>query len=102
MSKIKTLRPLKAVRAHCLDCAGGRPKHVLWCPNDGVHSTRCELWPYRLGVRPETIRQEHGPALVIPELMPPANVNLDALPGNMTAAAEYLAGQDGKSKSKAG
>ena len=52
----------------------------MWCGNDGIHSTRCDLWPYRFGIRPESARQRYGARLVTPELMPDANANLDDLP----------------------
>jgi len=86
----KGLSPIRAIRRNCLDCSE-TPKVVLWCPCDGVHSSRCELWPYRFGVRPATILERYGRGLVTPELMPPANVELDQLPGTMAAAAAYLA-----------
>jgi hypothetical protein len=76
-----TYRPLKAIRKHCLDCCGDNSKAVMWCGNDGIHSTRCDLWPYRFGIRPESARQRYGVRLVTPGLMPDANTNLDDLPG---------------------
>ena len=78
---------VKLIRRHCLECAGGSPKYVLWYPNDGAHSTRCGLWPFRFGVRPETFRQRYGPRLLAPETMPPATVNLDDLPPTVGQAA---------------
>ncbi len=92
-SKVKVYRPLKAMRLNCLECSGGSFKSVLWCPCDGVHSTRCHLWPYRLGARPQTVVEQYGPALVTPEMMPGANVNEDTLPSGTSAAATYLSGQ---------
>jgi hypothetical protein len=80
---------LGTVRKHCLDCSGSF-KSVLWCPCDGIHSTRCELWPYRLGSNPATVAERFGPALVTPELMPGAYVCEDDLPNGMAAAATYL------------
>lgn len=44
----KVLRPLKAIRARCLDCMCGQYSEVRLCP-----STQCPLWPYRMGHRPE-------------------------------------------------
>ena len=44
---IKVLRPLKAIRHKCIECAGGSVKHVRLC-----HMTDCTLWPYRMGKRP--------------------------------------------------
>lgn len=74
---MKTHRPLKAIRRNCVDCPGGDRKYVMYCPCDGVHSTRCDLWPYRFGKRPGTVRPEW---LVDPNKMPPADANLDDLP----------------------
>jgi hypothetical protein len=42
------MTPLQAVRAKCLDCSGGSRQEVRLCP-----ITRCPLWPYRFGKRPE-------------------------------------------------
>jgi hypothetical protein len=41
------LRPLKAIRARCLDCCAGSSHEVRQCV---VYA--CALWPYRLGKRP--------------------------------------------------
>ena len=71
---------LRAVRRHCLDCSAGSPKYVTWCPCDGLHSTFCDLWPYRFGRRPETARRVYGDRVLTPELMPPDDVSLDDLP----------------------
>jgi hypothetical protein len=71
---------LKAVRRNCLECSGGTVKYVTWCACDGVHSTRCEFWPFRFGTGPDTVRRRFGPRLVTPEMMPDANTNLDELP----------------------
>ena len=87
----KVFRPLKAVRLNCLDCSGSSPKDVLWCPCDGIHSTRCHLWPYRFGCRPETVAERFGPALVTPGLMPSAAALEEDLPNGMEAATAYLA-----------
>ena len=45
----KILRPLKAIRAKCLDCSGESAFEVRRCP---IQS--CPLWPYRFGKRPTT------------------------------------------------
>jgi len=37
-------RPLKAIRAKCLDCTAGSFKYIEFCP-----SIDCPLWPYRFG-----------------------------------------------------
>jgi hypothetical protein len=76
---MEVLRPFKAIRKHCLDCGGRNAKAVMWCGCDGIHSTRCHLWPYRFGVRPESARQRYGDRLVTPELMPDADADLDEL-----------------------
>jgi hypothetical protein len=39
--------PLRAVRRHCLDCAGNNANEVRHCP-----ATSCRLWPHRFGKRP--------------------------------------------------
>jgi hypothetical protein len=36
--------PMKAIRAFCLDCAGGIPAEVRKCA-----AVRCPLWPLRMG-----------------------------------------------------
>ncbi len=77
----KPLRPMKAIRANCLDCSEG-PKSVAYCSCDGFHSTRCEFWSYRFGCRPETARLEFGQAMLAPELMPGPEVELESLPKN--------------------
>ena len=41
------LRPLKAIRAKCMDCMVGQRKQVATC-----HIIDCSLWPYRMGRRP--------------------------------------------------
>lgn len=45
---METLRPMKAIRAKCLDCTCQQPKEVRLCP-----IITCALWPYRLGKRPK-------------------------------------------------
>ncbi len=46
---MKVLRPLKAIRAKCMDCTCYQPKEIREC-----HITKCPLWPYRMGKRPTT------------------------------------------------
>lgn len=41
------LRPLKAIRTHCMDCQGNNKAEVRRCP-----IATCTLWPYRMGRRP--------------------------------------------------
>ena len=49
---MKVLRPLKAVRAKCLDCCAGQVKEIRLCP-----LTQCALCPYRMGRRPIGVSQ---------------------------------------------
>jgi len=77
----KAPRPMKAIRANCLECSEDR-KAVAYCPCDGLHSTRCHFWPYRFGSRPETAVAKYGEAMLTPQMMPGAGVELKDLPGN--------------------
>jgi hypothetical protein len=83
----RTQTPLKAIRQRCLDCSGGSAKYATWCPCDGLHSTRCELWLFRFGIQPATVRPRYGDRLLTPEKMPPANISLEALPDTIQKAA---------------
>ncbi len=78
---MNVLRPLKAIRSACLECAG-TAKSVAYCPNDGVNSTLCPVWHYRFGKRPETVQLELGEAMLTPEMMPGPEVELESLPAN--------------------
>ncbi len=78
---------VKHVRRFCLECSGDCRRYVTWCPCDGLHSTRCELWPFRHGMQPSTFRAKYGGRLLTPEMMPPANLDLDQLPADVEAAA---------------
>lgn len=49
---MKTLTPMKAIRAKCVECSGGVLKEVRECR---VQS--CPIWPYRMGTRPKTMTQ---------------------------------------------
>lgn len=51
----KTLTPLKAIRAKCLDCSAFQPKEIRLCP-----VTECPLYPFRFGSNPR--RKGIGPA----------------------------------------
>ncbi len=75
------LRPMKAIRANCLDCSGSF-KAVAYCTCDGHNSTKCEFWAYRFGCRPETAREDFGEAMVTPGMMPGPEVELDDLSQN--------------------
>jgi hypothetical protein len=44
---MKTLRPLKAIRAKCFDCSGGSQAEVRVCEMED-----CPLYPYRMGHNP--------------------------------------------------
>ena len=90
MGKAKGLS-LKMVRRNCLDCSGGVVKYVTWCPCDGLHSTRCEFWPFRFGQGVEKVRRRYGPQLATPELMPEANVKMDDLPAYPSKARSEVA-----------
>ena len=78
---------VKTVRKACLECSGGSPKYVVWCPCDGLHSTRCEFWPFRLGMKPATVQSRYGDRLVSPQKMPPADVELELLPDGFEKAS---------------
>ena len=54
---MKPLTPLRAIRQHCLSCAG-RPKDVRACSN-----TECYLYRFRMGKNPA--RTKIGPGMVI-------------------------------------
>ena len=43
----RTLTPIKAIRAYCLECSCGSANEVRLCP-----ITDCELYPYREGHNP--------------------------------------------------
>jgi len=73
----KLLSPLKAIRANCIDCAGGSFKYVKFCPCDGVHGDACALWPYRFGVRPKTVKARGLGRFLDPDRMPDASVPLE-------------------------
>lgn len=50
---MKVLRPLKAIRAKCLDCSNGSFVEVKNCP-----VVKCPIYPYRLGKRPIKSNEE--------------------------------------------
>lgn len=43
------LNPLKAIRAHCLDCQGESPKDIQVCDPNLLSGVRCPFYEYRLG-----------------------------------------------------
>jgi len=71
--------PSKAIRHKCLDCST-TVKTVKYCPCDGIHSTRCALWPFRFGIRPSGAARKHGPMFLNPKEMPDANTAIEELP----------------------
>ena len=46
---MKILRPLKAIRANCIECSGGSRHEVRHCT-----VPTCPLFPYRMGMGPNT------------------------------------------------
>ena len=50
--RMKTLTPLKAIRANCVDCSGGSPAEVRLCVIPD-----CPLYCYRFGKRPKTVQK---------------------------------------------
>lgn len=42
------MTPIKAIRAHCIECCGGSKKEARLCPAE-----KCPLHPYRMGHRPK-------------------------------------------------
>jgi len=50
---MKHLTPLRAIRSKCIDCSGGQPKEVRFCPVED-----CPLYLYRFGNNPR--RQGKG------------------------------------------
>lgn len=45
---MEILTPIKAIRAHCIDCCCGNKVEVRLC-----HLEKCHLHPYRMGHRPK-------------------------------------------------
>jgi hypothetical protein len=54
VNRSTTKSPRKVIREKCLDC-NLTPNEVKLCP-----VTKCPLWEYRFGCRPETARRRHG------------------------------------------
>ena len=57
--------PLRAIRAHCLDCVCGSYKEVELCT-----APKCPLYPFRFGKRPATIRRKREAAAAAQETTP--------------------------------
>jgi hypothetical protein len=49
------MTPIKAIRAHCIACAGNNQKAPKSCPTE-----TCPLWPYREGHDP---KRHHSPTI---------------------------------------
>lgn len=47
--------PIQAIRKKCVECSNNQYKEVRNC-----ELASCPLFPYRMGVRPETARKESG------------------------------------------
>lgn len=82
--KTKHLRPLKAIRQHCLDCMGGRPSLVRTCDSE-----TCSLWSLRSGKNP--LRKGLGGRLII-------NTHSQQKPGNQLNDSGAPAGAEGLAK----
>ena len=54
------MSPLRAIRAHCLDCCAGSAQEVAKCM-----ALRCPSWPFRMGSNPyrEPPSDEHRQAM---------------------------------------
>ena len=50
MNVSKSITPIKAIRAHCLECSGGQPKEVRLCL-----IPECPLYFYRMGKNPKRV-----------------------------------------------
>lgn len=50
----KTMTPLKAIRAKCIECSNGSVGEVRKCV-----SPACPLFPFRMGHKPKTSKQRH-------------------------------------------
>jgi hypothetical protein len=49
------MRVMKRIREKCLECCGGSPKEVRYCP-----LTDCPLWPVRFGHKPKVAIRRLG------------------------------------------
>lgn len=49
----KKISPMKAIRLKCIDCCGGILIEVKACS-----SLKCPLWKYRLGLHPNTEKNQ--------------------------------------------
>jgi len=91
--------PLRAIRSHCLSCAGGSSVYVRFCTNHGASGggTRCDLWPFRFGKKPAAAKRQLGSAgqiLLTPERMPPPDVPLEECSRWLEEALAQMAGRD--------
>lgn len=51
MNEEKSITPIKAIKAKCLDCCYGQREEVKLCP-----AKDCPLWQFRLGKNPNRSR----------------------------------------------
>ncbi len=68
----RTLTPLRAIRANCLDCCAGQRREVREC-----HLTDCPLWPFRMGRNPKRAGIGRKPLLNAPFQSPEGVVGHD-------------------------
>ncbi len=87
--------PLKAVREKCLDCYCGSTRGVRFCPCDGIHSTRCPLWPFRFGKRVSTVMRGDDAPFLDPENIPDSLVELEKCDQNAILERGQVEGQSG-------
>ena len=83
-----TDRPLKAIRKHCLDCCCNSAKSVKFCTCDGINSSRCDLWPYRFGMRPATAKRKLGRKFLQAGELEPPDVPIEECGSADTGAPE--------------
>jgi len=74
---MKLHTPVITIRKHCLGCCNGSFKAVKYCTCDGITSTRCELWPYRFGMKPATAKKRYGARFVTPGALADAEVEIE-------------------------
>jgi hypothetical protein len=63
----KTITPLKAIRAKCMDCSNYQEKEVKHC-----WAIKCPLWPYRMG---RGYEEPSKPGVSVPREEDAANVS---------------------------
>jgi len=53
----KTLTPMSAIRAKCMECSNFQYSEINRCP-----VTDCALWAYRLGTKPDQKKKKNKTA----------------------------------------